>query len=166
MIRCTGVCSGNAWWTWIPPKFNQLVMECVTTTHFSVKVNGAGYDFFEGKRRLRQGDPMSPLLFVLVIEYFSRLLARMSKFPDFRFPPPWKKQLSHLIEDLMIFCKGNKQSGKMSTVLCVINNRWKVVLIYLQDFLYLVNLASGAYLAWTKSGMQRCPRYSQIDQEK
>lgn len=80
-----------------PPKFVQMIMICVTPTRFSVKVNGDNRGYFKGKRGLRQGDPISPLLFVLVIEVFSRIMTRMSKVPDFRYHPMCKKQnLTHL----------------------------------------------------------------------
>lgn len=58
---------------------------------------------------------MSPLLFALVVEYFSRVLKCMSSIPDFTFYPLCKQlQLSHLIfaNDLMIFCKANSSSVK------------------------------------------------------
>ncbi|KAH0735285.1 hypothetical protein KY285_010992 [Solanum tuberosum] len=91
----------------------RLVMTCVTTTHFSVRVNGESYGYFEGKRGLRQGDPISPLLFVIVMEYLSRILRKMSDLPDFKFHPLCKvTKLTHLIfaDDLMIFCRGDMSS--------------------------------------------------------
>ena len=40
-------------------------------------VNGSPADFFGSSRGLRQGDPLSPLLFLVMMEVFSRMLKRM-----------------------------------------------------------------------------------------
>lgn len=90
-----------------------IVMICVSSARFTVKVNREGYGYFEGKRWLRRGDPMSLLLFVLVMEYLTRILRRMSESSDFRFHPMCKSnKLTHMIfsDDLMIFCKAQENS--------------------------------------------------------
>ncbi|CAH9100586.1 unnamed protein product [Cuscuta epithymum] len=96
-----------------PGIFVRWIMECVTTASFSVSLNGSLYGFFKGKRGIRQGDPMSPLLFVLCLEYFSRLLAIKTKTPGFNYHPLCGSLgITHLAyaDDLMLFSRGDKYS--------------------------------------------------------
>ncbi|KAK6162199.1 hypothetical protein DH2020_002040 [Rehmannia glutinosa] len=96
-----------------PSKFTHWIMECVTSPSYSIKTNGSLYGKFAGKKGLRQGDPLSPFLFVLCLEYFSRLINLAANRDRFSYHPKCAKlNITHLAfaDDLMLFSKGDINS--------------------------------------------------------
>lgn len=75
--------------------------------------NGYSSCFFKGGSGIRQGDPLSPYLFVMVMSVQSRLLNEAGKAEVFQYHPKCKRvELSHLCfaKDLVIFTHGDKGS--------------------------------------------------------
>ncbi|GJY19925.1 putative reverse transcriptase domain-containing protein [Tanacetum coccineum] len=60
----------------------QWIMVCVSGASYSICVNGNLHGWFKGKRGLRQGDPLSPYLFTLVMEILTLILQRRMRNSD------------------------------------------------------------------------------------
>lgn len=76
-------------------------------------LNGQPTELFKAKRGIWQGDPIFPLLFVIGMEYLSRILKATSRLSRFSYHPRCKKPwLNHLIfaDNLMLMCKGDPTS--------------------------------------------------------
>nr|GEW31422.1 hypothetical protein [Tanacetum cinerariifolium] len=98
-----------------PPLITKWIMACVSSTSFSIGVNGDIHGFFRRKRGLRQGDPLSLYLFTLVMEVLTLILQRRVRESDsFRFHKYCEDlQIINVCfaDDLFIFARGDVDSA-------------------------------------------------------
>ena len=92
-------------------KWCKWIRTCISTIQFFVLINGSPADFFGNSRGLRQGDPLSPLLFLIMMEVFSRMLRRVEGAGLIRgFNLEGRRdggeRVSHLLfaDDTILFC--------------------------------------------------------------
>ncbi|KAL9671434.1 hypothetical protein QQ045_009002 [Rhodiola kirilowii] len=96
-----------------PLKFLQWIKACISSVKFSVLINGGMEGYFGSSRSLRQGDPISPYLFTLVMEVLSQILGRLKVSKGFHLHPKcYRINLTHLMftDDVIIFSKANVES--------------------------------------------------------
>ena len=100
-------------------KWINWVNQCISTPTFSILLNGSPFGHFKSSRGLRQGDPLSPFLFIIGVDILSRLLQKAESLGNLHGIQlsPSCPQISHLqfADDLLIFSKAN--SSNASTIL-------------------------------------------------
>jgi hypothetical protein len=119
---------GAKWCSWIS--------FCISSIRFSILVNGSPEGFLDSSRGLRQGDPLSPLLFVFVMEALSHMLSAGINDGLLDGFKVGNVTVSHLLfaDDTLIFCKASPDQ-----------------LTYLRGIFLLFEAASGLKVNLAKS---------------
>ncbi|GJT97313.1 hypothetical protein Tco_1092831 [Tanacetum coccineum] len=93
------------------------IMECVTSTSFSLSINGVLHGYFKGQRGLHQGDPMSPYLFTLIMEILTLILQRRvredNSFTYHRYCDKLDIINLYFTDDLFLFAHGDAASAQV-----------------------------------------------------
>ena len=99
----------------LPTSLIDIIMSCVSTVSTSILINGETTDPIFPSRGLRQGDPLSPYLFILCIDYLSQPIEE--KCEANHWHPVKTSQngptFSHLLfaDDLLFFAKADIQNS-------------------------------------------------------
>ena len=103
MLRCFGFFD-----RWI-----FLIKQVIHGPWISVLVNGVSHGFFQSQRGLRQGDHLSPYLFIIATEFLSRDLDQLyCQYTLLRYNTTAPLCVSHLsfADDIIIFVNGCRSS--------------------------------------------------------
>ncbi|GKV43678.1 hypothetical protein SLEP1_g50939 [Rubroshorea leprosula] len=98
----------------LPANFISLILSCMSSSSISILVNGERTNSFLPSRGIRQGDPISPYLFILCMEYLSIKISTTMAAGRWKGSKAGKKgpTLSHLFfADDLIFVGKASQSN-------------------------------------------------------
>lgn len=132
--------------------FVTLVMRCVTTVS-SIRINGVQTEAFRPTRGIRQGDPISPYLFLLCSEGLPCLLKsfgpmHLSRGVKVGIHSPWTSHLL-FVDDSIVFSEASQRGAER-----------------LMEILDMYNRGSGQLVKREKSAVffsKNCPQEMQVE---
>ena len=106
----------NAAWT-------NLIMQCIKTVTYSFLINGSAQGMVKPQRGIRQGDPLSPYIFILCSEVLSGLCRKAqeeNKLQGIRVATN-SPSINHLLfaDDTLFFCRTSNKN--VSTLLKILS---------------------------------------------
>jgi len=136
---------GRKWLNWISL--------CISTVKFSLIINGNSEGFFQSQRGLRQGDPLSPFLFILAMEGLNHMIRRANVngwLIGFKAKLQGRMEnevgITHLLyaDDSLIFCEPEvTQIRHIRAILTIFEGVSGLHVNWQKSFLYPVNHVSN-----------------------
>ena len=94
-----------------PSNLIQLIMSCVTSVSTSILFHGGVLDSFHPSRGIKQGDPLSPYLFIMCMDFLGQLIEEKCSGKFWNSVKASRNGLafSHLVfaDDVVLFAKAN-----------------------------------------------------------
>ncbi|KAL0356381.1 UNVERIFIED_CONTAM: LINE-1 retrotransposable element O protein [Sesamum radiatum] len=133
--------------------FVRLIMLLVTSVSYSLTLNGTYFGYFKPKQGIRQGDPLSPYLFIFCAEAFSSLIQaaeRRRKLQGVRINPS-APSISHLLfaDDTLLFCQAMESQ---------IEEIWDILVLYARASSQEINFLKSSMVVNGAVGDERRKR--------
>lgn len=92
--------------------WRKMIANCISSVQYSVLINGKPRGRIKPSKGIRQGDPLSPFIFVLAMDYLSHLITDLKgkgKIGGVNFG--LKLNLTHILfaDDILIFVEDNEE---------------------------------------------------------
>lgn len=90
-----------------------MILGCISSVQYAIQINGTVVGEFEPTRGLRQGDPLSPYLFIMCTEVLSQFLNSNQDVQGLKLGRT-VPAINHLLYayDLLLLGRANMKSGK------------------------------------------------------
>lgn len=111
----------------VPLSLIQIIMACITSASSAILINGTPESFLPSRGE-RQGDPLSPYLFILCLEYLSLQIenaVQIKKWNPFALNKS-KLKIFHCFfaDDLVLFAKTEVKNA--SSIVSILNGFSKI----------------------------------------
>ena len=136
----------------LPENLIEIIMSYITTVTTSILFNGGSLDAFSPSKGIRQGDPLSPYIFIMCMEYLGQLI--QDKCEEGRWKPVKASRsgpsFSHLFfaDDLVFFAKASMENCRA-----------------IKEVLDKFCKDSGQLISFAKSRVLFSPNIEQADEE-